>query len=108
MGQFFNFGILDVLSNPILRATGKLVETGLKGAVKLNEVAEDNTPPLPPELQYLLKRGSEGDANAQCILGGLFIQNGDFEKGKYWLRKSAEQDYPHAIEILDFLQANNR
>jgi TPR repeat protein len=42
----------------------------------------------------------QGNAEAQFLLGSMYMDENNAESGIYWIRKSAEQGYGHAQDCI--------
>lgn len=68
--------------------------------------------PISPKLaaSWLKKSANSGVANAQFLLGDLYVDgvgvNKDYEKAMFWYKKSAAQSYPMAMYSVGAMYAN--
>ena len=119
----YNYGVILLLEATEERDYDKLevgkrwvelsAEKGYKPAIEYmedvfrEEDEEDEEETLSPELEELLSKAENGDAESQCILGVMCIQSEDFKMGIYWLEKSAKQGCQEAIASLNILKEND-
>ena len=61
------------------------------------EVVEKN---LQEAFRWCMRAAEQGQPEAQCFVGCCYLDSGDDERAKKWLRKSAKQCHPDAIKIL--------
>ena len=103
MGMFFG-EIADAFFHLMM----KLMVKALTGGAKLAYLAimkdvnkNDGTTKSDWE-----EKAKNGNAEAQCRLGGYYYDKQDYKKAQYWWEKSANQGYKQAKEILDLFQKN--
>ena len=85
-----------------------------KAAEQGNSSAKNNLVLEQAKKQKVIKDAKEGDAVSQFVLGYAYMTGGilisqdfDYDKGMYWLKKSAAQDNTHANNIVVSLEGGD-
>ena len=85
-----------------------------KAAEQGNSSAKNNLVVEQAKKQQVIKAAKEGDAELQFILGIAYLfgdvlisHDHDYDKGMYWLKKSAAQDNTHANNIVVSLEGGD-
>ncbi|MCL2500469.1 MAG: hypothetical protein FWE90_09045 [Defluviitaleaceae bacterium] len=103
MGGFFNFSLWDVINHPAIRTTYQVAKLGVKAISSASAKAEYNKITV-SDIAKIKDDALNGDSNAELMVAMYYTQEDDFDRGLYWLERSAKHGNEQAKAVLDMLQ----